>query len=240
MDALHWLPFVSTTITVLFAAAVFSRYFQRHRRPHLLLWGIGLTLYALGTFAEAYLAVSWSPVLLRLWYLAGAMLTAAWLGQGTVYLLIRKPGVANILTGVLLVASMLAAAAVFLAPVHAAAFQAGVPVSSQYKAVLDRTGPMILLTILLNIYGTLTLVGGALWSAWLFFRKRVLLNRVAGNVLIAAGALLPASAGTFIQLGLGDWLYVSELLGAALMFLGFWFATQPQPADKPVAAAQAA
>jgi hypothetical protein len=168
------------------------------------------------------------------------MLTAAWLGQGTVYLLIRKPGVANILTGVLLVASVLAAAAVFLAPVHPAAFQAGVPVSSQYRLVLDRTGPMILLTILLNIYGTLTLVGGALWSAWLFFRKRVLLNRVLGNVLIAAGALLPASAGTFIRLGLGDWLYVSELLGAALMFLGFWFATQPQPADKRLPAAQAA
>ena len=240
MDALHWLPFVSTTITVLFAAAVFSRYFQRHRRAHLLMWGIGLTLYALGTFSEAYLAVGWSSVLLRLWYLAGAMLTAAWLGQGTVYLLIRKPGVANILTGVLLVASVLAAAAVFLAPVHAAAFQPGVPVSSQYKAVLDRTGPMILLTILLNIYGTLTLVGGALWSAWLFLRKRVLLNRVVGNIFIAAGALLPASAGTFIRLGLGDWLYVSELLGAALMFLGFWFATQPQPADKPIAAAQAA
>lgn len=218
----------------MFAAAVFNRYFQRHRRPHLLLWGIGLTLYAVGTFAEAYLAVSWSPLLLRLWYLAGAMLTAAWLGQGTVYLLIRKPGVANFLTGVL------ATDSVFLAPVHATAFQAGVPVSSQYQAILNRTGPMILLTILLNLYGTLTLVGGALWSAWLFFRKRVLLNRVVGNVIIAAGAILPASAGTCIRLGLGDWLYVSELLGAALMFLGFWFATQTQPADKPVAAAQAA
>ncbi len=240
MDGLRWLPFVSTIITLAFAAAVFSRYFQRHRRPHLLMWGIGLTLYALGTFSEAYLALSWSAVLLRLWYLAGAMLTAAWLGQGTVYLLMRKPGAANTLTGVLLVASVLAAAAVFLAPVHATSFQVGVPISSQYKALLDRTGPMILLTILLNIYGTLTLVGGALWSAWLFFRKRVLLNRVVGNVFIAAGALLPASAGTFIRLGMGDWLYVSELLGAALMFFGFWFATQPQPADNPVIAAQPA
>jgi len=37
MDALHWLPFVSTTITAFFAAAVFTRYFRRHRRPHLLM-----------------------------------------------------------------------------------------------------------------------------------------------------------------------------------------------------------
>ena len=50
---------------------------------------------------------------------------------------------------------------------------------------------------------------------------------------IAVGALLPASAGTFIRMGWGDWLYASELFGAALMFLGFWLATQPQPADRP-------
>ena len=77
MDIVHLLPFLSTGITLLFTAVVFGRYFRRHRRPHLLLWGIGLTLYAIGTFAEAYLAVSWSPLLLRLWYLSGAMLTAA-------------------------------------------------------------------------------------------------------------------------------------------------------------------
>jgi hypothetical protein len=240
MDALHWLPFISTLITVVFAFAVFRRYFTHHRHAHLLLWGLGLALYALGTLAEAYLAVAWSPVLLRLWYLSGAMLTAAWLGQGTVYLLVRRRGLANALMGVLLVASLVAVAAVFMAPIHAEAFQVGQAVSSQYKAVMDRTGLMILLTILLNIYGTLTLIGGAVWSAWLFFRKHILLNRVLGNVLIAAGALLPAGAGTFIRLGLGDWLYVSELLGAALMFLGFWLATQSHPAEKRTLTARAA
>jgi len=29
---------------------------------------------------------------------------------------------------------------------------------------------------------------------------------------------------------------VSELIGAALMFLGFWLATQPQPAEQAAAA----
>src|SRR5439155_531976 len=125
----------------------------------------------------------------------------------------------------------------FTAPVSGALFKTGVPVSTQYKSLLTRTGLMVLLTILLNIYGTVTLVGGAAWSAWLFWRKRVLANRMAGNILIAIGALLPASAGTLISLGLGDWLYVSELLGAGLMFLGFWLATQPQPAERPAQAA---
>jgi hypothetical protein len=236
MDLIHFLPFLSTAITFFFAATVLNRY-RVGRRPHSLMWGIGLTFYGLGTLAEAYLALRWSPTLLRLWYLCGAMLTAAWLGQGTIFLLVRKPGVASGIALGLAAVSLVAAVAVFTAPVNGAAFQTGVPVSSQYKDLLTRTGLMVLLTILLNIYGTVTLVGGAAWSAWLFWRKHVLANRMLGSILIAVGALLPASAGTLIRLGVGDWLYVSELLGAGLMFLGFWLATQPQPAERPARAA---
>lgn len=197
------------------------------------MWGIGLTFYSLGTLAEAYLALRLRPTLLRLWYLGGAMLTAAWLGQRTLFLLVRRPGVASSVAVGLAVISVIAAAAVFTAPVNGAAFQAGLPISTQYKDLLTRTGPMPLLTVRLNIYGTVAPVGGAAWSAWLFWRKHVLANRIIGNILIAVGGLLPASAGTFIRLGRGDWLYVSELFGAALMFLGFWLATQPQPAERP-------
>jgi hypothetical protein len=236
MDLLHLLPFISTAITFVFAATVLNRY-RIGRRPHSLMWGIGLTLYGLGTLAEAYLALRWSATLLRLWYLCGAMLTAAWLGQGTIFLLVRKPGVATGIAIGLGVVSLVAVIAVFTAPVNPAPFQPGLPISTQYRELLTRTGPMILLTILLNIYGTVTLVGGAAYSAYLFWRKHVLANRMFGNILIAAGALLPASAGTLISLGLGDWLYVSELLGATIMFFGFWLATQPQPMDRPARAA---
>jgi hypothetical protein len=236
MDLIHTLPFVSTAITLIFAFAVLNRW--RHgRRPHSLLWGIGLLLYAGGTFAEAYLAVAWSAFVLRLWYLCGAMLTAAWLGQGTLHLLVRKPRVAGALSLALLAVSLLAAALVFTAPVDAAAFQMGVPISTQYRGLLARGGLTVLLTVLLNLYGSVGLIGGAIYSAWLFWRKRVLFNRMLGNVVIAAGALMPASAGTFIKLGWGDWLYASELAGAALMFLGFYLATQPQPAERGAAAA---
>jgi len=236
MDLLHVLPFVSTAITVAFAGAVLGRYLKG-KRLHSLMWGIGLLLYAAGTFSEAYLALGWSDFLLRMWYLSGAMLTAAWLGQGTIYLLVRRPGVAHVLTAILALVSLVAIGAVFTAPVSAAAFHTGVPISTTYKTIMTRSGLIVLLTILLNIYGTITLVGGAIYSAFLFWRKRVLPNRVIGNVFIAAGALMPAAGGTFIKLGLGDWLYLSELLGAAIMFLGFWLATQPQPAEEPTRAA---
>ena len=46
-----------------------------------------------------------------------------------------------------------------------------------------------------------------------------------GNILIAAGALSPALGGTFLRTGLVDFLYLSELIGATLMFFGFILAT---------------
>ena len=52
--------------------------------------------------------------------------------------------------------------------------------------MLERTGLTIALTILLNIYGTIWLIGGAIWSAYLFARKQVLPHRVVGSILIAA------------------------------------------------------
>jgi hypothetical protein len=88
-----------------------------------------------------------------------------------------------------------------------------------------RGGLTIFLTIILNIYGTLGLVGGALYSAFLFWRKKVLANRMFGNILIAVGALSPAMAGSLVKAGIVDALYISEFIGAIIMFSGFMLAT---------------
>jgi len=85
-----------------------------------------------------------------------------------------------------------------------------------------------LTTPFFNVYGLITLVGGALWSTYLFWRKRVLPNRVVGNVLIAIGALIIASASTLTRLGYGQVLYLGELLAATLMFAGFLVAAAPR------------
>ena len=223
---MHYLPFLSTLVTFAFATAVFIRYLRR-RGPHLLMWTIGLVFYGIGTLAEVVLAFAFHGLVLKMWYLSGAMLTAAWLGQGSVHLLIRRRGVAWTLTGILAAVSLLAAGLVLSAPLTAAAssYNVAQAISSQYKDILTRGGLTIALTILLNIYGTLTLVGGAIYSAVIFFRKHVLVNRMIGNVLIAAGALAPAMAGSFVNMGLADLLYFSELIGVILMYIGFIQAT---------------
>lgn len=237
---MNYISILSTLITAIFAIAVFNRYRQR-KGTHLLLWGIGLVFYGLGTLTEVILSITFSELALKVWYLSGAMLTAAWLGQGTLHLLVRKRGIASTLTIILVIVSVVAAILVFSAPLTpaAAAYDTGRPASEQYKEIMTRNSLTIALTILLNIYGTITLVGGAIYSAYLFWRKKVLLNRMIGNILIAAGALMPAIGGTFVQAGLVDWLYLSELIGVILMYAGFMQATARQPLAETKAATSA-
>jgi hypothetical protein len=235
---MHYISILSTLVAFIFAAAVFNRY-QYKKGKYLLFWGIGLVLYGLGTLTEVILSFTFSPIVLKLWYLSGAMLTAAWLGQGTVWLLVRKRGVAPTLTWILLLVSLVAAGLVLAAPVTeaAASYDITRPVSVQYQEILERNGVIILLTILLNIYGTLTLVGGAIYSSFLFWRKRVLINRLIGNILIATGALMPAMAGSLVKAGLVDWLYVSEFLGVTVMYIGFLQATAGRVVEQKPAVA---
>lgn len=84
------IPLISFLLSVTASVFVLRRYAAK-RGSHLLLWGIGLIMYGIGGFCEAfYGAFGWSPLIFKLWYLFGAILVAAWLGQGTVYLLMKK------------------------------------------------------------------------------------------------------------------------------------------------------
>jgi len=197
-------------------------------------------LYGLGTFAEFYLSLAWSATIFRLWYLCGATLVAAWLGQGTIHLLVRKPHVADILLAVLTVASVMAAIHLFATPLNESIFDASVPVSHQYatnsaKGIvgLMPEGGVRSYSFLFNIYGTVALVGGALYSAYIFWRKRIMPQRVLGNVFIALGGLAPALGGTLARVGATEFLYLSELIGVVVIFIGFRLATTQQPIQAP-------
>lgn len=227
------LPSISFLVSITFAAFIFRRYLLK-RGAHLLLWGIGMTFYALGGFCEAAnAALGWNPLIFRLWYLFGAILVAAWLGQGTVYLLAKRR-LANLLMGILVVGSIYAGYRIFTAQLDPSLMTSSLHTGSELSGSAIVTSGVRSLTPFFNLYGTLALVGGAGYSAWLFFRKRILLHRTIGNVLIAAGALMPAFGGTFSRMGIPNALYISELLGAVLMFIGFIRATTPIAAQESV------
>ncbi len=75
---------------------------------------------------------------------------------------------------------------------------------------------------LLNTYAMVFLVGGAGWSAWRYWRRADRpRSRVTGNALIAVGALLPGIGGSFTRAGYVEVLYVTEILGLLLIWMGY-------------------
>lgn len=263
MSINHILPFLSTAIMLYFTLYVLQRFYVR-RAPHFLFWGIGLAMFGAGSFAEAYLALAWNRWVFFIWYLFGAALNAAWIGHGTLALLVRKRWV-TVVTVILVLGSLYAGYLMLsvMPDLDTTIFTTDKMISEQYGTKVLEPGEAVpagaqtittiyrgeevtairgllplgtsvrLTTPFFNIYGLLTLVGGAIWSAYLFWRKRVLPNRVIGNVLIAAGALLIGSASTLTRLGYGQFLYLGELLSAILMFAGFRYAARPQPEEAP-------
>jgi hypothetical protein len=213
------LPFVTAVITFIFAGMVFRRYALR-KGVHLLIWGIGLTLYAIAeSMAAVHGALGWNPLVFRLWYLCGAILVAAWLGQGTVYLLARRSW-ANALLIVLLLGSLYAAFKVFTAEVDPTLLP-GAGLSGD--AIV--TGGVRILTPFFNIYGLVALAGGAIYSTFVYWRRRAFGTRAIGMILIAVGALAPGLGGALSRFGLTEYLYLSEFVGAVLLFLGFILST---------------
>lgn len=234
------LPFLSTIVMAVFVVSVLHRYFVR-RSAFFLFWGIGLAMFGLGSFAEAYLAVlPFNAFVFFIWYVFGAALNAAWIGQGTVMLLARRPPVRWLTSSLLIAGSFVVIAVWFSMALDASRVIPGEPVSLWYRNIMPPDAAVRKLTPIFNIYGLVTLAGGALWSGYLFWRKRVLPNRVIGNVLIAVGALAIGSASTLTRFGIGEYLYMGELLAATLMYIGFRQAGAPAPTPKrQEAAAQA-
>lgn len=212
------LPLLSTVVTLGFALVVFDQYLAR-RRPYQLVWTVGLVFYLLGTAMEftvgAFGVSSWAY---RVWYLCGGILTAAWLGLGTLYLLFPGKG-ANVTMGILAIASLVGLYLVTSSAVDVSKIQ-DLPLSSEgfERGIWGVRGLLIILT---NSFGTLALAGGALYSAYSFWRRKIYPHRVLSNVLIAAGAMMPALGGTLIRAGFPSANYVLELFGVVVIFVGF-------------------
>jgi len=220
------IPLFSSALSFVFAIFIFKRYVDR-KGMHLLIWGIGIIFYGIGGFSEAYYgAIGWNPLIFRLWYLFGAILVAAWLGQGTVYLLAKRRW-ANVLTVLLLLGSIYATYRIFTAELDPTQMTTSLHTGSELSGDAIVTSGIRSLTPIFNLYGTVALVGGAIYSAFIFWRKKIFLHRTLGNLLIAVGALAPAFGGAFSRYGIPGALYIGEFFGVILLFAGFIRATTP-------------
>ena len=203
---------LSAVVSAVFAGVLALRY-ARRRRPHQLVWTIGLAMFTLAA-AAGVLARSGgaTEAEYRLFYLFGAILNVPWLALGTTYLL--APRAARWALWGLLAFTALASVAVFASPVDLSA-------AADTGKGFDRAPLPRILAGLGSGLGSLVLVAGALWSAWRFLRARHEGRRALANVIIAAGVLVAAAGGTAAFTGASGVVEWTNLAGVSLIFVGF-------------------
>src|SRR5215510_12248399 len=163
------LAFAAALVTLRLSGDLVRRY-RRRRAPELAAWAAGLGAYALAAGALAWgAAAGWSDPVFRVYYLGGALLTAALLGVGSL-LLVGKRWIAP----VALAYVGLAVGVVVSAPLQSEVSGSSIP---HAQDVFD-LWPARILAIVGNSVGTLAVVVVALAT----FRARPL-----GNSLILAG-----------------------------------------------------
>ena len=208
MDAV--LAFAAALVTLRLSSDLVRRY-RRRRAPELALWSAGLAAYALAASALAWgAAADWSDAAFRVYYLGGALLTAALLGAGSLALV----GMRWIARIVLVYAGLAIGVAVAV-PLQSQISGSGIP---EAQDVLD-FWPARLLAILGNSLGTLAVVAVAIAT----FRARPL-----GNLLILAGIAVAALGSGLAGLGIGA-LAPAIALAALLLFAGFVAPSLPKP-----------
>ena len=200
MDAL--VAFAAALLALRLAGLLAARY-RGLGRPEFLWWGAGLAAYAVAAAAIAWgEAAGWDDRAFRVYYAAGALLTAPLLGAGSLLLAGRRRA-----APVALVYAGLAVGVALAVPVHGAFAVHGIPAAQDHLAFV----PARLLAIVANVIGTLAVVGVALRS----FRRRPL-----ANGLIIAGIAAAATGSGLAGLGAAG-SAVGIAVGAALLYAGF-------------------
>ncbi len=218
------LPLVATVVSAEFALALGRRWW-RGRRPYLRSWTLSLAFFALGCAALFYgTAFGWSSATFRTFYICGAMLSVPWLAMGEIELLVR-PAIARVVLFFLVVFSANAAFVLAVVPYidSAPAFGSDLPHGRDYLPAGARYG----LVVASNAVGTVTVIGGTLWSGW---RSRgggpAAQARFRGTLLIVVGVLIAATSGGLTFLGEVGSVAATLGLGAAIMYAGFAVASR--------------
>ena len=212
----HFIPIVTTIFALPFAVVLFRHYKQRNSGPHMWWWAFGVLLYGVGTLTEALVTLfGWHPIIFRSWYISGALLGGAPLATGTVYLLLKRP-LANRLTAGLMAVVAVAAVCVLLTPLDTTAAE-----SHRLSGAVMEWQWVRGFSPFINLYAVIFLVGGAILSAFRARGDASARHRYVGNIWIAIGAILPGIGGSFTRFGMVEVLYVTELLGLTMIWIGY-------------------
>jgi len=213
------LAFCATAVATLFAQATLVRY-TRNRRPHELAWTIALAMFALAAVALALgTTTGWDNGTFRVFYLFGAILNVPWLALGTVYLLAGATVGRRVQWGLVLITG-LAAGVVLTAVMEPVAGSLAIPVGKEVFGVFPRV-----LAAVGSGVGAVVIIGGAVWSAVRFVRRRNepgMARLAAANGLIALGTIVLSSGGLAQGIvGHDEAFAISLALGISVIYAGF-------------------
>ncbi len=206
-------PIIAMVVS-LCCLAVIGKDTLRHPRPDRVVWTIAFAIFAVAAAAEVLGDLSgWTEPIVRVYYLTGAVLVVGYLAVGELYLLAGQR-IAKFAPGVTLLLTALAITLVVNAPIDQT------KLANEGWEALESSAGLTAITLLMNIGGSLVLIGGALWSAWKFRKLGTQRRRMIGCILIAAGTFIVASGGTLTRFGHREYLYIAMALGIVVIFAG--------------------
>lgn len=216
IEFVHKIPIITTILSGVFFTILYNHWKLKNKPSYLFWWMIGVLCYGLGTLTESIVGIyRWSEPVFKCWYILGALLGGFPLAQGSVYLIFQRR-TANIMmygvVSIIIIASVL----VLLSPIDYSQVE---PTRLTGKVLVWKN--VRLITPIVNIYAFIFLVGGAAYSAYRYSKDVQFKNRFIGNVFIAVGGLLPGIGGSFTKFGYTEVLYVTELLGIILIYMGY-------------------
>lgn len=218
---------INALVVAIFTGTILRQYVRR-RRESQLYWTLALLMALVATLAYIVMVLSTPTSQMgifsfRLYYTLGAALTPAWLGLGSLALVVGKRLVRTccfLLCG----ASLLAVVTISEAPINLEVLSkvAGTPGTG----VLE-PGPWLVTLIILNTLGVVLLVGVAIYSGWQLLRRQASVagfqpgNLLWANLLILAGSLFNGVAGTLARVfGLNSSFWLIMALGWIIFYLG--------------------
>ena len=215
-QAVHYVPIVTTLVTIPFAYILYTHWRRKPSALYLFWWMLGVVMYGIGTLTESLTTLlGWQEWIFRSWYISGALLGGAPLAQGTIYLLFSRQK-AHMTTTVLVFFIAVASACVLMTPIDMSLVE-----SHRLSGSVMEWQWVRAFSPFINIYAVIFLVGGAIMSAWKYWRSQGTSGRMWGNVFIAIGAILPGIGGTYTRMGHVEVLYVTEIMGILLIWLGY-------------------
>jgi hypothetical protein len=190
---------------------------RRSSRPHVAAYAVGITMFAIATWAFVYgITVGWNGIAYRTFFLFGAILNIPVLALGSMFLVVGRR------SGHVMTIAVAAIAAISITLTTTVPFSQPLPASGVptgiFPPITDGFGPRLLAAISGGTGATILIIL-SLVSVFRFWRS----NRriVIGNGLILAGTLVASFQGTVLALGEEGAFGLKLTVTATLLWLGY-------------------